>query len=224
VRRLRFTVPREQQQRAGKEFLSRIEKLVDEVFFDADVPRQHVRQETIRERWRRVELTHHLRFFNHQNRGRGHGRCGRHPVDLSGETALAEEMAGVEHSGHGFFSRMRQDRQPHSALLDKHHARRWIALGKDLCRRLVLDALQSHPRPIDNIDGFYRRCALRFAHRTSPPCSTWLPAVRTPNATLLGTDCHQGPSIANRRGLYARRDVTTERPRRWELAVAAGRR
>jgi hypothetical protein len=51
VRRFRFTVPREQQERPGKTFLGGVEQLVDEVFFDADVPGQHVRQEAIGERW-----------------------------------------------------------------------------------------------------------------------------------------------------------------------------
>ena len=48
------------------------------------------------------------------------------------EAALSEEMADLEQSDHGLASRMRQDGQPHGALLDIHDARRWIALGKDL--------------------------------------------------------------------------------------------
>ena len=93
VRRLGFTVAREQQQRACQPLLAGVEELVDQIFFDADVPRQHVRQETIRERGLGVELPHHFLLLDGQDRARGHRRRGGHPLRLAREAALAEEMA-----------------------------------------------------------------------------------------------------------------------------------
>ena len=60
VRRLGFTVTREQQKRACKPLLAGVEELVDQILFDSDVPRQHVSQETIRERGPGLEVSHHL--------------------------------------------------------------------------------------------------------------------------------------------------------------------
>ena len=42
-----LTIPRKQHQRAGETFLTGVEKLINEIFFDPDVPRQHVSQEPI---------------------------------------------------------------------------------------------------------------------------------------------------------------------------------
>jgi hypothetical protein len=44
-----LTVARQQQQRAGEALLARVEQLINQVFFNADVSGQHVAQETIRE-------------------------------------------------------------------------------------------------------------------------------------------------------------------------------
>jgi hypothetical protein len=53
-----LTVARQQQQRAGQPFLTGVEELVDEILLDADIPRQHVREEAIRERGTSVEFAH----------------------------------------------------------------------------------------------------------------------------------------------------------------------
>jgi hypothetical protein len=53
-----LTVTRQQQQRAGEPFLAGVEELVDEILLDADIPRQHVREEAIRERGTSVEFAH----------------------------------------------------------------------------------------------------------------------------------------------------------------------
>jgi hypothetical protein len=45
----RFTVARQDQQRAGEPRLARVEQLIDRILFDPDVPRQHVREKPIRE-------------------------------------------------------------------------------------------------------------------------------------------------------------------------------
>jgi len=52
---------REQEQRAGEAFLARIEQLVDQVSLDADVARQHVRDEAVGEIVLLVQDAHHRR-------------------------------------------------------------------------------------------------------------------------------------------------------------------
>jgi hypothetical protein len=109
VRRLGLAVPRQQQQRTCEPFLGRVEQLVEQIFFDADVPRQHVRQETFREGWVGMKLAHHLSLLNSENGARRHRRRRRHPPRLARKAALAEEMAGLEKGNHSLLSRMRQD-------------------------------------------------------------------------------------------------------------------
>ena len=46
------TIARQQQQRPRQPLLAGIEQLIDEGFFDADVPRQHVRDKAVRSRSR----------------------------------------------------------------------------------------------------------------------------------------------------------------------------
>jgi hypothetical protein len=48
--------------------------VIDQIFFDADVPCQHVSQETIRESGPGVELPHHVGLLDRQDRARGHSR------------------------------------------------------------------------------------------------------------------------------------------------------
>ena len=45
-----LAVARQQQQRARQPLLARVEELIDQVLLDADVPRQHVRDEAVRQR------------------------------------------------------------------------------------------------------------------------------------------------------------------------------
>jgi hypothetical protein len=109
VRGFGLAVPRQQQQGARKPLLARVEELVDEILFDADIPCHHVGQKAIRERRTRVQLAHHVRLFDAENCARRHSRRRRHSVRLACQTALAEEMAGVEHSNHGFLAGVRHD-------------------------------------------------------------------------------------------------------------------
>jgi hypothetical protein len=83
-----------------------------------------------------------------------------HPLRLARQAALAEEMSGLEERDYRLLARMRQDGQPDGPPLDVHDARRRMALGEDRCCGFVLEALQSHARPIEGINGVERRWAL----------------------------------------------------------------
>ena len=92
--------------RPGESFLTRVEQLVDEFFFDADVPRQHVREELIREPRLRMELPHHVVFFDGDDCAGSHRRRRRHAPRLTRETPLTEEVSVLEHRDHGFLACM----------------------------------------------------------------------------------------------------------------------
>ena len=47
VFRVDLPEPRQQQERPGEPLLARVEQLIDQVFFDPDVPRQDVRDEQV---------------------------------------------------------------------------------------------------------------------------------------------------------------------------------
>src|SRR5229473_7546614 len=60
---LRFgflAVASEQQKSPSQPFLARIEKLVDQILFDSDVPRKHIRHEAVGESMFSVEHANHL--------------------------------------------------------------------------------------------------------------------------------------------------------------------
>ena len=63
-----LAVPRQQQQRPGQSFLAGVEQLVDQVLLDPDVPRQHVRDEPIRQRMLLVQEAHHLILVDEKDR------------------------------------------------------------------------------------------------------------------------------------------------------------
>src|SRR6266404_3232165 len=61
-----LAVASEQQKSPSQPFLARIEKLVDQILFDSDVPRKHIRHEAVGESMFSVEHANHLGFFNNE--------------------------------------------------------------------------------------------------------------------------------------------------------------
>jgi hypothetical protein len=118
MRGFRLTVTRQPQQRAGEPFLAGVEQLIDQIFFDPDVPGQHVRQEPIRKSRPGVKLPHHFLSVDDDDGARGHGGRGRHPLGLPGKAALAEEVCRFQHGDHRLFSGVRDHRRPNGASLD----------------------------------------------------------------------------------------------------------
>ena len=62
-----LAVAREQQQRPRQPLLAGVEQLIDQVLLDADVPRQHVRDEAIGERVLLVQQPTICCFVNHEH-------------------------------------------------------------------------------------------------------------------------------------------------------------
>ena len=91
-----FAVPRQQQQVAGEALPARVEQLVDQVFFDLDVARQHVRDEPVGQRAFVVQEAHHPLLVHEQDAALGGRSCRRHPDRLARQTAFAEELPRAE--------------------------------------------------------------------------------------------------------------------------------
>ena len=84
---------RQQQERPGQPFLARVEELIDQVLLDPDVPRQHVRDEPIRQRMLLVQEPHHPILVHEQDGAvRRRGRTA-HADGLTRQASFAEELA-----------------------------------------------------------------------------------------------------------------------------------
>ena len=131
LRRVRFAIAREQQQRTSEPLFARVEELIDEVLFDPDVSDEHVGDETVRELRLLVQRANHLLFRDPHHRRRHHGCRRTHPQRLSCQATLAEKVAGSEHGDNRLFACRRHDRELHAAILDIEDAGRLGALSKD---------------------------------------------------------------------------------------------
>ena len=134
-----LAVARQQQERAGEPLLAGVEQLVDQILFDPDVPRQHVRDEPIRQRVLLVQEAHHLRLVHEQHRAVCHRRRRPHADGLPGQTAFTEELAGPQHRHYGFAARFRQHRQLDVALPDVEDVIAGVALLEDDRVAWILD-------------------------------------------------------------------------------------
>ena len=117
-----LAVARQEQQRPRQPLLARVEELIDQVLFDADVPREHVGDESIGELRLCVQRSDHLLFLDAQHVRRHHGRGGAHAERLSGEAPFAEEITRAEHRHHGLLAGRGQDGELDGPILKIEHA------------------------------------------------------------------------------------------------------
>lgn len=126
-----LAITREQQQRASESLLGGIEELIDQVRFNPDVSRKHVRNEEVGERVFLVENASHFLFLDHKE-GSRYDRGGRpHPDRLTCEAALAKKVAGTQNCDDGFLPRGADYGEPDTAVLYVQDVRRGIALRED---------------------------------------------------------------------------------------------
>ena len=78
--------------------------MIDQIRLDTEVPRQHVRDEPIRERRLVVEQPEHRAFLNDEDGGRPRRGGGPEPDRLTGQRAFPEEVAGSQHRHDRFFT------------------------------------------------------------------------------------------------------------------------
>jgi hypothetical protein len=125
------TVTREQQQSAREALLAGIEELVDQIFFDADVARQHVSDEAVRELMLFVEHANHFALFDNQDGGgRYSSGCG-HAAGLASEASFAKKITGAENRDDGFPAGLVDHGKLHAAFLNVHNVFSGIALDEN---------------------------------------------------------------------------------------------
>jgi len=122
---------REQQQSARQPLLSRVEELVDQVFLDVDVSRQHMSDEAVGELVFRVQHAYHLVFLDDQHGGRRNRGRSRHANGLASKTPFTEEIARSKQRDNSFSAGFIDHRQLHAALPNVHYILCGIALCGD---------------------------------------------------------------------------------------------
>jgi len=125
------TVARKEQQSAREAFLAGIEELVDQIFFDADVARQHVSDEAVRELVLFVKHTNHFVLFDDQHGGGCDGSGCGHAAGLASETSFAKKITGAENRNDGFPAGLVDYGKLHAPFLNVHDVFSGIALGED---------------------------------------------------------------------------------------------
>ena len=105
--------------------------MIDEVGFDADVPRQHVRDEPFRERGLVAQELQHRGLLDDEYR-RQRRRGGRSdPNRLTRQRTFPEKVAATQHRHHRLFAGPRQHRNLDAALLDVHDGVARLTLRED---------------------------------------------------------------------------------------------
>jgi hypothetical protein len=93
---VRLAIARQQQQGTRQPFFDRVEQVVDQLLFDADIPREHPCEGVVRKVPLCADEGHHPLLLDYENASRG--RCGRAPQagGLTGQTARPEEISGAQ--------------------------------------------------------------------------------------------------------------------------------
>src|ERR1700736_2459566 len=122
---------REQQQQARQALFTRIEQLVDQIFFNPAVAAQQIRDEQFREC--RFVAQDRLEGFpgNRRNLATFHRPCRADAHLLPGETAFTEELPRFDDSNDGFLALLGSYGQLDPALLQIVDAIGRLALAED---------------------------------------------------------------------------------------------
>jgi hypothetical protein len=118
----------QQQERSRGSFLAGVEKLIDQILFDSNAVREHVRKEQFRKGRLRPKHLQHSRFLQPHDRAFGHCGRRRHPRLLPRQTSFTEEIAGPQHTYHRFFAGVRDNRHLNLALAEVEERIRFVAL------------------------------------------------------------------------------------------------
>ncbi len=135
----------EEKQSAGEAFLGGVEQLVDQVFFDADVSREHVGDEAVGKFVLAVQDANHFVFFNDKSTGGNHGSGGGHAIWLARKASFAQKIPGSENGDDRFFAGFIDDSQFHAAFLNVENVFCRIALREDdfFCEELGYFSFQT---------------------------------------------------------------------------------
>jgi len=125
-----LAIAREQQQGAREAFLTGIEELVYQVFFNVDISLQHMRDEAVGECVLGVEHAAHFLFLNDEYRGRSNRGSGRHANGLPRQTSFAKKITGSKYCDNGFFAGLIDHCKSYAAFLNVDNTACGIPLRK----------------------------------------------------------------------------------------------
>src|SRR5487761_167125 len=126
-----LAIASEQQESASEAFLAGVEKLIDQVLFDANVARKHVGEEAVGDGFIRVEHANHLILINHERFGRRDCGSRSHANRLAGEAPFAEEIARAENREDRLLARFGNHGELHTARFNVKNSLGGIALAID---------------------------------------------------------------------------------------------
>jgi len=126
-----LAVARQQEQDTREPLFARVEEMIDEVFLNPDVPRQHVREEPIGKRRLRVQHLEHLGLLDDEHHARAQRQGGRHAPRLPREAPLAKEVTRPQDRHDRFFAQPRLHRELDAPLLQVEHVGGGIPLRED---------------------------------------------------------------------------------------------
>src|SRR6202790_389623 len=125
----------QQQQHSGKSLFTRIEKLIDQILFVSDVPRQQICHEHIGKRMFPVEHFCHGLLVDFHHGAIGHCDCGAQAERLPCKATFSEEIALVQNANCGFLPDLRHNGEFYLSFLYIKNSIGGVALSKD---RLLL--------------------------------------------------------------------------------------
>jgi hypothetical protein len=105
--------------------------LIDEVFLDSDVSRQHEGDEAVGELMFGVEDANHLGFFDHERAGWRNGGRRTDPNWLTGEASFANEIPRPQDGHDSLFAGFIDYGEPYPTFLNVEDTSARITLRKD---------------------------------------------------------------------------------------------
>src|ERR1700733_600748 len=120
-----------QQERPRQTFLTRVEKLIDQVRFNSKVAQQNMSYEEGRKQVLLFQDMHHFSLFNPNHDARSNGGSCRHAHTLARQASLANKAPGTHQCDNRFLAVTRQYRKLHAPSLNVEDRPSGVSLGKD---------------------------------------------------------------------------------------------
>ena len=140
--------------------------MIDEVFLDSDVSRQHEGDEAVGEFVFGVEDANHLGFFDHERGSWRNGGRRTDPNRLTGEASFANEIPRAQDGHDRLFAGFIDYGEPYSTFLDVEDTSARIALREDRFFFLEFRDLPGNTRRLEKILRIEQPLGGRF-------CALW---------------------------------------------------
>lgn len=139
-----------------------VEKLIDQVLFDANIAREHELYEAVGEVMLLVKHFEHLTLLNDEDRGGRYGGRGSHADRLPSQTTLTKEVAGPQNGHDRLFADLIDDGEFHTAVLQVQYAFCGVTLRVDDLRLFKLRDFSCHTSRVEKSLGIEGKLALEF--------------------------------------------------------------